>query len=338
MPLTAEAYQITPEQVGKIVCFLVNNKAADIYGITSEHLKLCPEIIPVVIDLLNRILQSRNIPDEFKIGLATPILKKEKTQTDPDKFRRITISALLGKVLEKILVTATSFLDDNQSPGQFGFTEGVSCNVAAMLLTESILHSKEQGAPQIITFLDASKAFDVVDHDSVLLHLHCLGVNGSLCKCYNSLYTNITSIIKWQGELSDPFKEGQGIRQGAPTSTGLFKVRSNPLLSKLQSHPDSLNIGHLKVGAIMVADDLVLTSGNQQGMQQLVTKAEIDASRERFFFSKTKTRTMFRGKKNDQMQTPMRLYGTELEESTAETHLGIVRTNSGTNKTPSWKG
>ena len=323
--------QVSPAQVQKIIRALNNNKAADCYGIASEHLKLAPNISPIVADLLNRIFNKGVIPDDLKIGLATPIPKKEKTQTDPDKFRRITISALLGKVLEKHMVALSDSLDDNQSPLQFGFTRGVSCNVAAMILTESILHCKDLDKPQYVTFMDASKAFDVVDHDSVMLHLHRQGITGNLWKCYNNLYTDITSKIKWQGEESEPFGEGQGIRQGAPTSTGIFKARSNPSLSKLEVHPDNLQIGHLKVGALMVADDLVISSRTIQGMQALVTEAEMDASRERFSFSQKKTRTMVFGAKKSTAEPDIKLYDARLEQSNAETHLGIIRSEKGTN-------
>ena len=49
----------------------------------------------------------------------------------------------------------------NQSPLQFGFTEGVSCNIVAMLLTESIFHAKDQGVLVYTTVMDASKAFEI---------------------------------------------------------------------------------------------------------------------------------------------------------------------------------
>ena len=78
------------------------------------------------------------------------------------------------------MVATADNLEDSQSPLQFGITRGVSCNVAAMILTESILHCKDAGEPQYVTFMDASKACDIVDRDSVLLHLHCQGITRNL--------------------------------------------------------------------------------------------------------------------------------------------------------------
>ena len=99
----------------------------------------------------------------------------------------------------------------SQSPLQFGFTKGVPCNTAAMLLTEAIAHHRDTKTPIYLTFMDASKAFDVVDHDCILNHLYNQGITGDLWYMYDSLYSNISSVIKWQGDLSEPFQEGQGI-------------------------------------------------------------------------------------------------------------------------------
>ena len=51
--------------------------------------------------------------------------------------------------------------------------DGVTRNKAAMLLTELqlTLHYQEANDPIFITYMDASKAFDVMDHDAALIPL-----------------------------------------------------------------------------------------------------------------------------------------------------------------------
>ena len=91
---------IEADQVLKHARSLASNKAADIFGVSSEHLKhASPIIIPMMTDI--RLFASGKLPDNVKICLATPIPKKAKTQTDPDKFRRITTTGLVGTVIEK---------------------------------------------------------------------------------------------------------------------------------------------------------------------------------------------------------------------------------------------
>ena len=84
----------------------------------------------------------------------------------------------------------------------------------------------------------------------------------------------------------------------------------------------------------MVVDGLVLTANTSDDVQELVSEAQLDTSSEQFNFSKTKTRSMLIAKKT-KGQPPadpsVELYGTTIETSSNETHLGISRTDDGTN-------
>ena len=326
---------VSSAQVTKLINMRKNNKAADCFGVTGEHLKLAsPIIVPLITDIVNRVMCNGKFPDDTKVGLSTPVPQKG-AQVDPDKFRRITITSLIGKIIEQQVVHSSDpTLSIHQSKHQFGFTKNVPCGLAAMLLTESILHCKDTKQPIYVTFMDAKKAFDVVDHDSALVHLYNQGIHGRLWDCYDSLYTNITSIIKWQGSLSSPIREEQGIRQGAHSSTGIYKGKANPFLHKVSNHPCSLHIGYIRLGALQVADDLTLSSHTNDGTQELVKEAELDAAKERFTFSKTKTRVVTICPKSKQHTSDpcIKLNNTIIQTSTKETHLGIIRSCNGSNE------
>jgi hypothetical protein len=314
---------------------LKKGKAADIFGITSEHIKYAsPLLMSVLTTLAQRIFTSGCIPDDMKVGLVTPVPKKGKPPKMPDSYRRITVSSIIGKVIEKEIVKRTKLvLDETQSPLQFGFTEKVSCNNAAALITEAIAENKTHSTTYI-TFMDASKCFDVVDHDAIMGHLYADGVRGQLWSLYDSMYSNITSVVKWQGQTSKPLEEGQGIRQGGLSSTDLFKNRATPLLRRLEQHPAALRIGSIRVGAVMVADDLALMATTPMGMQSLIKEAELDASRERYSFSETKTKCVtIKPKKKSHKEDELMVYlnNATLENTAEETHIGICRQTSTSN-------
>ena len=121
----------------------------------------------------------------------------------------------------------------SQSRHQLGFTEAASPSNAAMLVTEAIAEKARPMKATYITYLDASKCFDIVDHNSMLTHMFDQGVQGKTWQLFNNLYSDITSQVKWKGELSNAFKEGQGIRQGGKSSTSCFKSRGNNTLCKI---------------------------------------------------------------------------------------------------------
>ena len=82
----------------------------------------------------------------------------------------------------------------------------------------------------------------------------------------------------------------------------------------------------------MVADGLTLSSGTVGDIQDLVTECKMDASREYFSFSKTKTMALC-SKCKDIPDPDVLLYNTNIKMSSAEMHLGIMRSYGNSNKT-----
>ena len=86
--------------VRKHIANLENNKAADPYGVTAEHLKLASPIIAILLtQLINTIFSRADIPEEMKLGVITPLPQKTKCRKIPDNYRRIIVNSEIGKVL-----------------------------------------------------------------------------------------------------------------------------------------------------------------------------------------------------------------------------------------------
>ena len=96
---------------------------------------------------------------------------------------------------------------------QFGFTEGLSPNMAALILSEVCSNISAKDILFIAT-LDSQKAFDVVNHQILMDKLYHLGVNLEFCDVIVHLYQGLTSTVKWNGDTSLSFSIKQGVRQG----------------------------------------------------------------------------------------------------------------------------
>ena len=75
-----ENKEISPlqvEEVRRAIGKLKNNKAADVMGLTSEHLKLGGQSVEnFLTDLLNYLLKTKKVSSILKAGIITPIYKK----------------------------------------------------------------------------------------------------------------------------------------------------------------------------------------------------------------------------------------------------------------------
>ena len=96
------------------------------------------------------------------------------------------------------------------------------------MLTEIIADAKYSKSELYMTLMDTSKAFDVVSLKGMLNALHEQDLRGNLWKLCDSLYDNITSLVKWRGELSEPFSEKQRIKaRGNSLATNITQAKTN---------------------------------------------------------------------------------------------------------------
>lgn len=315
---------VTADQVSSYIKSLKNGKSPDLFGISSEHIKMAaPVVNDIILHICNKAIRTGTLPLSTKMGIVSPVLKKGKNHKDPNNYRRITISSVVGKVIEKhLLHSSNTILGASQSSLQFGFTEGCSPMAAALMVTELLAEAKENKSTLFLTFMDSSKAFDVVNHDAMLKALFEQGIRGQLWSLYDSMYSGIESTVKWGGRLSKAFQEEQGIRQGGITSPALYKAGRNRGLQQLQDNP-TLHIGSHNVGAIMVADDLALAASADHEMQKALLIAEADASREHFLYNTTKTKTIIVNSRK--VDSHFTLNSRTLGTSQKEKHLGIIR-------------
>ena len=182
------------EEVTKAINQLNNKKAADELGLTVEHLMYSGKsLLENITSIFNEILKTKTIQAAFKSGILTPVLKKSKDSTNLDNYRGITVTPIIGKLFESVLLPRLSETFD-QLPLQFGFTKGLSPIMSALIVPEARAEVKLNSCtPLFLVTLDSRKAFDVVNHTIMLDKLFESGIHPTLWTIVKDLYTGLTS-------------------------------------------------------------------------------------------------------------------------------------------------
>ena len=214
---------ITP---GEVICALNSlnsGKAADIFGLKAEHLKKAGRVISTFLaDLFNAVLDLGHTLQPLNEAYILPIHKKGKDRLYTDNYRGITITPILAKTLEHIILSRISpkFF---QSPLQFGFTKELSPIMAALAITEAISDAFDNRTTLYVIALDVRKAFDVVDHRLLLHKLYQVSDHSSWTYIHGSLNTSAKVKTPWSSWRFFQRIVDQGVGQGKITSTHSYK-------------------------------------------------------------------------------------------------------------------
>ncbi|VDI23737.1 Hypothetical predicted protein [Mytilus galloprovincialis] len=311
----------TSADIIKAIEELNMNKSPDEFGLCAEHLKFSKnEIAPYLTKLFNNIIETLKTPGTFKTGILFPVLKKDKDPSDVNSYRGITVTPVIGKVFEYCILPKLNL--QNITNLQFGFTKGLNPLISSFIISESKYDQTRKNNEFYMGFLDVKSAFDVVQHDIILDKLLDLNIPSFLWLVIKDLYSNLSTKVKWQGDLSEKFSVHQGVRQGGILSTHLYKIFVQDLLLELERNSLGLNTGNIFVGTPTCADDMAFIETNRDNLQIMLNVSERYSKQHHYKIHPTKTKIVTCGKVTNADWT---LYDTPVTISKEATHLGITR-------------
>ncbi|GAB0184761.1 hypothetical protein GRJ2_000941400 [Grus japonensis] len=126
-------------------------------------------LLPLSI-IFERSWRIGEVPEDWRKANVTPVFKKSKKK-DPGNYRPVSLTSLPGKVMEQLILDVISKHVEEKKvikSGQHGFTKGKSCLTNLIAFYDGITGWMDEGRAVGVVYLDFSKAFDTVSHNTLI--------------------------------------------------------------------------------------------------------------------------------------------------------------------------
>ena len=156
----------------KAVNELGTSKSCGLDNISVQSIKLSSDLILSHLSSFSSMCRQHSfIPEEVSDSYITPIVKNRNSDhSDASNYRPIAVSSIISKIFETVLKRRLeSFITSTDN--QFGYKSGLGTEHCIFTLKATIQHTLSNSAFVYCSFLDASKAFDKVNHRNQLENL-----------------------------------------------------------------------------------------------------------------------------------------------------------------------
>ena len=288
-----EIPDITSREVEVAIKEMKKNKATGLDEITKDILEEGGNaIITQLVRLFNQIIIKKYIPKSWKEAKII-LLHKKGDKSDIKNYRPISLLSHLYKLFTKIVQNRLKKeLDAQQPREQAGFREGFSTTDHLHAINQLIEKSNEYQLDLCIGFIDYEKAFDSIEHLNLFQALREIGINEGYVCILEDIYTDATSRIHLDSDVSEIVKISRGVRQGDTLSPKVFTAAMEAIFKKLPLDERGINVDGEMLTDLRFADDVALTTSTVKDMETQLNDLNKESKKVGLKMHKGKTKYM----------------------------------------------
>ena len=316
-----EQISISPLTVQEAIKKLKRGKSGSDL-LTSDHILNAP---PLLHQFLARLFTSQlrhgHISSILKDVTIQPIPKGSKGPSLSESYRGIALASSLSKVLEwSILLSWSEYFTTNDL--QFGFKSGCSTTLCTAIMKTVINRYLNKGSKVYACLIDASKAFDMVDHNILFHKLLERRLPKPIVRLLLHWYKTQQLCACWMGKTSEHFQASNGVRQGGVLSPILFSIYLDGLLESLRDERRGCYWKDQFAGAFCYADDLTILAPSPDALRKMLVRCEDFAQSHGIRFNAAKSQLICFRRSSGPIHTSLSLCGHLLPLSDSVVHLG----------------
>ena len=313
--------QIVPVEVTSCIDKLKSNRGSGLDGLPPGIYKLLtPQWILLITALFNLIFTSATYPVTWTKAKLVMLFKRGDRK-DPNNYRGISILNSIAKLYDMILCKRLE-LWFKPCREQAGAQSGRGCieHIVSLRLLCNFANKKKRKL--FITFVDFSKAYDLVPRQMLISVLKRLGCGAIMVGAISAMYSVTQSVIG-----TALVTTAIGVRQGSPTSCYLFIIYINDLIKLIKNtcEPDGF-LSWLHLLALM--DDTVLLATSREKLRYKIQLLMQFCNKYGMVINEKKTNLMvINGNYQDKEQITIR--NITIKHCDKYTYLGVPFTSDG---------
>ena len=301
-------------------------KSAGPDGIVTEMIMALEDYgIDKLTDVINKIYDTGEFPTDLSKSIFVAIPKKPGA-IECEHHRLISLMSHITKIIMRILLLrARNRITPEIGVEQFGFVKDSGTRNAIFTLKNLVERAIEMKRDVFLCFVDYTKAFDKVRHDSLFKDLKTLNLPGKDIRLLQHLYWHQKACVRVEGELSEYTNIERGVRQGCVMSPDLFNLYTEFVMRAVE-RKRGFRIGGKNITNLRYADDTVLLAESQRDLQKLIDVLVRESERKGLSLNCKKTECMVVSKKSATPQCELFVNGQKIQQVSNFNYLGSLIT------------